>query len=70
MCVGFKLYEQGVLTKERLFEFLKENIFCKYKDNLIVLDNDVLYINEYINQSILESDIKYLFRVQTISIIV
>jgi hypothetical protein len=43
MCVGFKLYEQGLLTKERLFEFLKENIFCKYKDNLIVLDNDVLY---------------------------
>jgi hypothetical protein len=70
MCVGLKLYEQGVITKERLFEFLKENIFGKYKDNLIVLDNDVLYINEYVNQSILESDNKYLFRVQTISIIV
>ena len=27
------------MTKERFVEFLEENIFNKYKDNLIVLDN-------------------------------
>ena len=60
-CVGWKLYEKGGMTKERLVEFLKENVFGKYKDNLIVLDNAGSHRNEYVKQSILESGNKYLF---------
>ena len=59
-CVGWKLYEKGGMTKERLVEFLKENVFCKYKDNLIVLDNTGSHRNEYVKQAILESGNKYL----------
>ena len=62
-CVGWKLYEQGGMTKERLVEFLKENVFSKYKDNLIVLDNAGSHRNEYVKQEILESGNKYLFSV-------
>ena len=62
-CVGWKLYEQGGMTKERLVEFLKENVFDKYKDNLIVLDNAGSHRNEYVKQAILESGNKYLFSV-------
>lgn len=51
------------MTKERLVEFLKENVFCKYKDNLIVLDNAGSHRNEYVKQAILESGNKYLFSV-------
>ena len=62
-CVGWKLYEKGGMTKERLVEFLKENVFGKYKDNLIVLDNAGSHRNEYVKQAILESGNKYLFSV-------
>ena len=51
------------MTKERLVEFLKENVFGKYKDNLIVLDNAGSHRNEYVKQAILESGNKYLFSV-------
>jgi len=47
-CVGWKLYEKEGMTKERLVEFLKENVFGKYKDNLIVLDNAGSHRNEYL----------------------
>ena len=60
-CVGWKLYEQGGMTKDRLVEFLKENVFGKYKDNLIVLDNAGSHRNEYVKQAIIESGNKYLF---------
>ena len=51
------------MTKERLVEFLKENVFGKYKDNLIVLDNAGSHRNEFVKQAILESGNKYLFSV-------
>ena len=60
-CVGWKLYEQGGMTKDRLVEFLKENVFSKYKDNLIVLDNAGSHRNEFVKQAIIESGNKYLF---------
>ena len=62
-CVGWKLYEKGGMTKERLVEFLKENVFSKYKDNLIVLDNAGSHRNEFVKQAIIESGNKYLFSV-------
>ena len=38
-CVGSTLYKEGGMTKERFVEFLEENIFNKYKNHLIILDN-------------------------------
>lgn len=38
-CVGYKLYESGGMTKERLVEFFEEFIFPHYKNHLIILDN-------------------------------
>ena len=37
---------KGGMTKESLVDFLKENIFGKYKDNLIILDNAGSHRNE------------------------
>ena len=34
-CVGWKLYEQGGMTKERLVEFLKENVFINLYDKIL-----------------------------------
>ena len=36
------------MTKERLLDFLEKNIFPKYKDHLIVLDNAGSHNNELI----------------------
>ena len=38
-CVGATLYKEGGMTKERFVEFLEENIFNKYENYLIILDN-------------------------------
>jgi hypothetical protein len=38
-CVGATLYKEGCMNKERFVEFLETNIFNKYKDYLIILDN-------------------------------
>ena len=60
-CVGSSLYQIGGMTKERFVEFLQENIFNKYKNHLIVLDNAGSHNNEYVKQAILNSGNKYLF---------
>ena len=62
-CIGANLYKEGGMTKERFVEFLEENIFNKYKDNLIVLDNAGSHNNQYVKDAILKSDNKYLFSV-------
>ena len=49
------------MIKERFVEFLEENIFNKYKDNLIVLDNTGSHNNQYVKDAILKSGNKYLF---------
>ena len=59
--VGKELYEKGGMTKERLLEFLEKNIFPKYKDHLIVLDNAGSHNNELIKNAILKSGNDYLF---------
>jgi transposase len=60
-CVGATMYEKGGMTKERFVEFLEANIFNKYKNHLIILDNAGSHNNEYVKQAIINSGNKYLF---------
>ena len=62
-CIGKELYEKGGMTKERLLEFLEKNIFSKYKDHLIILDNAGSHNNELIKNAITKSGNHYLFAV-------
>ena len=62
-CVGKELYEKGGMTKERLLEFLEKNVFSKYKDHLIILDNAGSHNNELIKNAITKSGNHYLFAV-------
>lgn len=62
-CVGASLYKEGVMTKERFVEFLQNNIFDKYKDHLIILDNAGSHMNEYVKKAIIVSGNKYLFAI-------
>ena len=62
-CVGKELYEKGGMTKERLLEFLEKNVFSKYKDHLIILDNAGSRNNELIKNAITKSGNHYLFAV-------
>ena len=38
-CVDWTMFEEGAMNKERLVEFMKEYIFRKCKDHLIVIYN-------------------------------
>lgn len=60
-CVGKEMYEKGGMTKERLLEFLENNIFGTYKDYLIILDNAGSHNNELIKNAIKKSGNHYLF---------
>jgi hypothetical protein len=60
-CIGATLYKEGGMTKERFIEFLEVNIFNKYKNHLIILDNAGSHNNEYVKQAIINSGNKYLF---------
>jgi len=60
-CTGATLYKEGGMTKERFVDFLEENIFNKYKNHLIILDNAGSHNNEYVKQAIINSGNKYLF---------
>lgn len=62
-CVGYKLYEKGGTTKERFVEFLQQNIYNKYKNHLIILDNAGSHNNDYVKQAIINSGNNYLFSV-------
>ena len=62
-CIGYKLYESGGMTKERLVDFFEEFIFPHYKDHLIILDNAGSHNNQYVKDAILESRNKYQFSV-------
>lgn len=63
-CLGYKLYENGPVNKERFVDFLKEFIFSKYNNHLIILDNARVHNNNYVKDAILESGNKYQFSVQ------
>lgn len=60
-CIGKKLYEEGGMTKERFVKFLEDNIFDKYKNHLIVLDNAGSHNNDYVKKAIIKSGNKYLY---------
>jgi len=62
-CIGYKLYKNGGMNKERFVKFLEDNIFNKYKNNLIILDNAGSHNNQYVKESILNSGNKYLFSI-------
>ena len=62
-CLGYKLYKKGGMTKERFVDFMKEFIFPKYKNNLIVLDNAGSHKNSYVKNAITKSSNKYLFTI-------
>ena len=62
-CVGATLYKEGGMTKERFVEFLEANIFNKYKNHLIILDNAGSHNNEYVKQAIINSGNKYIFTI-------
>ena len=53
--VDATLYKEGGMTKERFVEFLEANIFNKYKNHLIILDNAGSHNNEYVKQAIINS---------------
>ena len=59
--VGATLYKEGGMTKERFVEFLEANIFNKYNNHLIILDNAGSHNNEYVKQAIINSGNKYLY---------
>jgi transposase len=61
--VGKKFYEKGGTTKERIVEFLETQIFPKYKNHLIILDNAKSHNNDMVKDAILKSGNKYLFSV-------
>ena len=61
-CVGATFYKEGGMTKER---FLEANIFNKYENNLIILDNADSHNNEYVKHAIINSANKYLFSIKT-----
>jgi transposase len=61
--IGATLYKEGGMTKERFVEFLEVNIFNKYKNHLIILDNAGSHNNEYVKQAIINSGNKYLFTI-------
>ena len=56
-CVGATFYKEGGMTKERFVEFLEANIFNKYKNHLIILDNAGSHNNEYVKQAIINASI-------------
>lgn len=60
-CVGYKLYEKGGMTKERLKEFIDKFIKGKYKNNLIILDNAGSHNNNLIKDTINDTGNNYLF---------
>jgi transposase len=62
-CIGATLYKEGGMTKERFVEFLEANIFNKYKNHLIILDNAGSHNNEYVKQAIINSGNKYIFTI-------
>ena len=62
-CVGKIFYEKGGTTQERMVDFLETQIFPKYKDHLIILDNAKSHNNQMVKDAITKSGNKYLFSI-------
>ena len=50
-------------TQERMVDFLETQIFPKYKDHLIILDNAKSHNNQMVKDAITKSGNKYLFSI-------
>lgn len=61
--IGYELYEKGGTTKERLLEFLEKNVFGKYKNHLIIMDNAGSHHNDLIKEAIIKSGNQILYSV-------
>ena len=55
-CIGWKLYQNGGITSERLKSFIHENITTKYRNKLIILDNASSHRNEDVKNEILKKN--------------
>ena len=62
-CVGKIFYEKYGTTQERMVEFLETQIFPKYKDHFIILDNAKSHNNQMVKYAITKSGNKYLFSI-------
>lgn len=62
-CIGWTMFEKGDMNKERLVDFMREYIFRKYKDHLIVMDNAGGHRNNYVWNAIIDSGNQYLHSV-------
>jgi len=60
---GYELYEKGGTTKERLLAFLEKNVFGKYKNHLIIMDNAGSHHNDLIKEAIIKSGNQILYSV-------
>ena len=61
--IGYELYEKGGTTKERLLAFLEKNVFGKYKNHLIIMDNAGSHHNDLIREAIVKSGNQILYSV-------
>ena len=60
-CVGKIFYEKGETTQERMVEFLETQIFPKYKDHLIILDNAKSHNNQMVKMQLQKAVINIYF---------
>jgi len=60
-CVGKELYEKNGMINEMLLEFLEKNVFSKYKNHFIILNNTGSHNNKLIKNAITKSGNHYLF---------
>jgi len=58
-----KIFNCKKTTQERMVEFLETQIFPKYKDHLIILDNAKSHNNQMVKDAIIKSGNKYLFSI-------
>lgn len=54
--VGWELYEKGDITSDRMVNFINKYIKSKYKNNLIIMDNDCVHKSKNIKECVSESN--------------
>ena len=59
--LGKYFMKKEELPQERMVKFLETQIFPKYKDHLIILDNAKSHNNQMVKDAIIKSGNKYLF---------
>lgn len=62
-CVGYRLYKEGGMTKERFAKFINDFIKDKYKNNLIILDNAGSHNNKLVKDTITKTNNNFLYSI-------